>query len=346
MPGERSNLAAREGHRIFSHLPSFPRWRSDGGEAEQLPGLTMPRVSVLVLNWNTRALIRTCLDTLPLGAGDALSFETIVVDNGSIDGSLDDLRAREDILLIENRENRGYAAAVNQAYAASAGEFILLLNSDVELREGSLAVLVRFLDAHSDVAGVGPLYLNPDGSPQQHHFRLPSYGMLLANASRVFQYLPGVARGIRRYRMLDQDFSAPCRVPQPSATMLLLRRSVLPADHLLDESFPIYFNDVELAYRLAQAGHELWMTPESEVFHVHSASTRKLGVNRRRQHLASLIRYLRLTQPTWRVRVYQALVLGQNLILRGLGRPGALPLRELKNVLRGDPGPVPRAPCG
>ncbi len=303
-----------------------------------------PHVSVLVVSWNTCELTTACLDSLSPAVDDGTTYETIVVDNGSSDGSVEMLRARDDVVLVANDANLGFAAAVNQAYARSRGELVLLLNSDIEFKPGGLSALVRFLRVHENAAGVGPRYLNPDGSPQDFYFRLPTFGMLVANTSALFRALPGFVRRDRRYRMLDDDFSAATRVEQPSASCLLLRRSVLPDRYLLDEGFPIYFNDVELAWRLARAGHELWMTPHVEVFHVHGASTRRLGLDLRRQHLASLVRYLRRTQPRHRVLLFQALVLFQKVLMLVARRPDALPPRELFPALRGEPGPLPQTP--
>ena len=308
------------------------------------PSQQHPRVSILLVSWNTRPLTEACLRTLPASVDGAIDYETVVVDNGSTDGSLDLLRARDDVRLIENSSNVGFAAAVNQAYANSSGELVLLLNSDIEFKPGALGALVAFLDERPDVSGVGPLYLNPDGSPQQHHFRLPTFGMFLASSSRLLRLLPGLSTSERRYRMLGEDFSEPRPVEQPSASVLLLRRQVLPPDYLLDERFPIYFNDVELAFRLGARGHELWVLPAAEVFHVHGASTRQLGANLRRQHLASLISYVTLTEPQWRTNALKLLLFAQNAAVRLLRRPTALPFRELVAAMRGDPGPLPQAP--
>src|SRR5439155_25552606 len=145
------------------------------------------------------------------------------------------------------------------------------LNSDVEIAPRALSVLVRFLGDRPGAAGVGPLYLNPDGSPQPFPYRFPTLPAMLARASGPLRRLPPLARSVRRYGMLDDDFSQPRPVPQPSASCLLLRRDCLPAGHLLDERYPIYFNDVALARWLAGHGHELWVTPEATVRHVHGA---------------------------------------------------------------------------
>jgi GT2 family glycosyltransferase len=303
-----------------------------------------PEISILMLSWNTRELTLRCLDSLPASATKGLRYEVIVVDNGSRDGSAEALAKRSDIQLIANAENRGYAAGVNQAYARARGNLILLLNSDIEFAPGALSVLHDFLLDHDEVAGVGPLYLNPDGTFQQHHYRLPTFSMILANTSGLLSRVPALAGQLRAYRMLDEDFSRPRPVQQPSASCLLLRKSRLPAGRLLDERFPIYFNDVALAHSLATQGHQLWMTPDSVVIHEHGASTRLLGAARVRQHVGAQVRYVAATQPRYRLFLFRSLVFVEKLLALLLRRPGALGPGELIKALRGDPGPLPQGP--
>jgi GT2 family glycosyltransferase len=302
------------------------------------------RVSVLVVNWNTRALTTACLDSMGEQQDRGLSFETIVVDNGSVDGSREALDGRTDITFIANSGNLGYAAAVNQAFARSSGALVLLLNSDVELPPGALARLVAFLNEHPAAAGVAPLYLNPDGTPQPFHFRFPSFATLLANVSWVFGRLPGAGRRDRSYRMLDDDFSSPRPVDQPSASCLLLRRRCLQGPGVFDERYPIFFNDVRLALRLAEQGDRLWVTPDVSVIHEGHASTRQLGGALKRQYVASLVTLVGDTQPTSRQLVVKGVVLCQGLALRTLRRHGALSVADLLGAVRGDPGTLPSVP--
>src|SRR6202012_409414 len=103
-------------------------------------------------------------------------------------------------------------------------------NSDVEFTPGALSVLARFLRERPDVAGVGPLYLNPDGSPQSFHYRFPTLPAMLASASGPLRRLPPLGRRVPRYGLVADDLSRPRRVPQPSASCLLLRRSALRQD--------------------------------------------------------------------------------------------------------------------
>jgi GT2 family glycosyltransferase len=305
-----------------------------------------PLVSVLIVNWNTRALVLQCLDALADRMG-LVHSEVIVVDNGSVDGSGDALADRSDIRLIRNASNVGFAAAVNQAYRASSGELVLLLNSDVDLTPHALEMLTQFLAEHPGAAGVGPLYVNPDGSPQPFHFRFPTFGVTLANCSAaVRQLVPGTRRLLREYRMLDEDFSRPRTVPQPSASCLLLRRAVLPDDHIFDERYPIFFNDVQLARSFADRGLALWVTPEATVVHEAHASTRMLGSVRKRQYLGSIVRMLDETEPPAKVWLFRAVVFLQHVPIWMMRRAGEPSVRELWAALAGDVGPLPAAPPG
>jgi GT2 family glycosyltransferase/glycosyltransferase involved in cell wall biosynthesis len=302
--------------------------------------MNRPAVSILLVSWNTRSLTLACLEALPGSVDDDLRYETIVVDNGSRDGSAEALRRRGDVLLVENAENRGYAAAVNQAYARARGELVLLLNSDVRLGPAALSALVSFLLTHPDEAGVAPRYLNPDGTPQSHYYQLPTFATALALATGL-RVIPPFRRRFRAYRMLDEDFSRPRPVPQPSASCLLLRRRHLPEGDLLDEGYPIFFNDVALARSLAAVGRRLWMTPAATARHELGASTRLLGPALARHHLGALVRYLAATEPRTRLLLFRGLVLFDRLLRRLPRRPGMLPLRDLGPALRGDPGPLP-----
>jgi len=306
--------------------------------------MTERLVSILIVNWNTRELVLSCLDSLPDAAGDA-SCEVIVVDNGSVDGSADALEERREITLIRNACNLGYAAAVNQAYRRSTGDFVLLLNSDVDLTPDALSALARFLAEDPTAAGVAPLYVNPDGSPQPFHFRFPTFTTTLANGSlAVRRLLPGSTRLLRDYRMLDDDFSQPRPVPQPSASCLLLRRSFLPADHIFDERYPIFFNDVQLARSFSRLGLLLWVTPNAIVVHEAHASTRMLGTTGTRQYLASLIRMLEETEPPRKVWLYRLVVFLQHVPIWILHPSTTLGPTQLWRALSGEVGHLPSSP--
>ena len=301
-------------------------------------------LSILIVNWNTRDLILRCLESLT-AATEGIQREVIVVDNGSVDGSYDALTRKTDIILLKNERNLGFASAVNQAYKRSSGELVLLLNSDVELTREALQSMMEFLDDHPTIAGVAPLYVFPDGSPQPFHFRFPTFSVTLANCSAIAQrFVPGITRRLREYQMLDDDFSHARRVPQPSASCLMLRRPVLPGDQIFDERYPIFFNDVQFARSLAARGLELWVTPEATVIHEKSASTRMLGQTGKQQYLASTIQMLDETESRPKVWLFRAVVFAQHIPLWILARGNTIGVRQLWRALSGETGPLPAQP--
>lgn len=296
-------------------------------------------VSVLLVSWNTRDETRACLDSLPAAVDDDLRYEVVAVDNGSRDGSAELLAAYPGVRLLRNDRNLGFAAAVNQAHRLATGRLVLLLNSDVRLHPGALSTLARFLGRRPDVAGVSPRYLNPDGTAQQHYVQFPSFPAMIALFTAA-RRLPGFRRALWRFQLRGEDLNWPR--PLASGSCLLLRRSVLSPDQLLDERFPIYWNDAVLARSLHNAGHSLWMIPDATVTHTRGASCRLLGPAIRHRHLlGGLVRYQRLTQPAHRLPLFRAVVLLDHLTRRLTGRPVPLRLRTLWATLRGELGPLP-----
>jgi GT2 family glycosyltransferase len=303
-----------------------------------------PQLSILIVNWNTRDLILRCLESLA-AATEGLRCEVIVVDNGSVDGSPDALTRRTDITLLKNQRNLGFASAVNQAYKRSSGELVLLLNSDVGVDRQALQSMMGFLEDHPTIAGVAPLYVFPNGSPQPFHFRFPTFSVTLANCSAIARrFIPGITRRLREYQMLDDDFSHARPVPQPSASCLLLRRSILPDDHVLDECYPIFFNDVQFARSLTSQGLDLWVTPDATVVHDGGASTRMLGISGKRQYLGSTIRMLTETESRSKVWLFRVVVFAQHVPLWVLARPKTIGVRQLWMALSGDVGSLPKEP--
>src|SRR5689334_13420914 len=133
-----------------------------------------PDVSIIIVSWNTRELLLGCLQSLPAAVGN-LRADVWVADNGSTDGSLAAVHARFPLVrLIQNNSNPGFAAANNQAIAASTGRYALLLNSDTIAWPASIEQLVRFADGKPTTGVVGARLLNPDGSFQASFADFPS----------------------------------------------------------------------------------------------------------------------------------------------------------------------------
>jgi GT2 family glycosyltransferase len=298
-----------------------------------------PLLSVLLISWNTREQTRQCLESLAATAPADLNYEVVAVDNASSDGSADMLADQPRVRLIRNSHNTGFAAAVNQAYRRSTGQLVLLLNSDIRFHPGALTRMIDHLRERPEVAGVSPLYLNPDGTFQQHYVQQPSFAATLALVTAL-RRMPGFRQALHRFQMRGEDFSRPRQLA--SGSCMLLRRAVLGRQSIFDEAFPVYWNDAILARQLQQAGHQLWMLPDAKVTHTRGASCRLLGPTIRFRHLlGSLIGYLRTTQPRHRMAVFRAVLLVDHLVKRLLGRPVQLGMADLFAALRGDVGPLP-----
>ena len=300
--------------------------------------MSKPEISVLLTSWNTREETRLCLESLH-AAADGLAYEVVAVDNGSLDGSAELLAADPRVRLIRNDRNVGFAAAVNQANREAQGELILLLNSDVRFHEGALQTMVEFLHDRPDAAGVSPLYLNPDGTFQQHYVQLPSFAACIGLWT-VLKRFPGFRGALHRFQMRGEDFSQPRELS--SGSCLLMRAQVVGPGQIFDERFPIYWNDAILARELSAGGHRMWMIPDAVVTHSRGASCRRLGPAMRFRHLlGGLVCYLRLTEPAYRVELFRAVLIADYLIKTVCGRTTALGWGDLLAALRGDVGPLP-----
>jgi GT2 family glycosyltransferase len=227
-------------------------------------------LSVVVVNWNTREMLSGCLASVYGTAGD-LDMEVLVVDNASTDGSAEMVRASfAEVHLIENADNVGFAQANNQAIRLSNGRYVLLLNSDTEVHPGALERLVQFMDLDPEAGGCGPRLLNADGSLQASCHPMLTPG-------REFWRLLFLERLWRQatYAQHKWDVEAPRRVEVIKGACLLLRRKALEQVGPLDEQYFMYTEEMDLCYRLAQAGWKLWWVPHAVVKHYGEASSRQ-----------------------------------------------------------------------
>ncbi len=253
----------------------------------------MTDVTIAIVNWNTRKLLEDCLKSLPAGTA-GLHAQVIVVDNGSRDGSAEMVRRRfPDMTLIANEENLGFARGNNQACALARGRYFLLLNPDTIVRPGAVGTMAEFLDAHTEAAGVTCRLLNLDGSFQRYYKRLPSWPAVLGTFTVCKNLFPE-NRWSQAFYMEGEAFDRDVPVEQPPATCLMLRRTLFSGSTVLDERFPILFNDIDLCRTLKDRGHTLWFLPNAEVVHYGSGGgVGQMGDEAIVDYMIGLIRYYR-----------------------------------------------------
>ena len=232
-------------------------------------------LSVVIVNWNTRELLRDCLASV-LAALDGLSVEVLVVDNASTDGSPAMVRAAfPAVRLIDSPTNIGFAAGNNLALRQAKGRHVLLLNSDTLVRDGVLREAVAWLDAHPETGVLGPTILNADGTLQPSCSSFPT----LRNLALQLLGITRIAR-LDGYRLTGWDRSTARRVDVVSGAAMFVRRAAMQEVGLLDESFFFYGEETDWCYRFARAGWHIAFVPIPAVTHFGGGSVRALSHRR------------------------------------------------------------------
>jgi len=232
-------------------------------------------LSVVIVNWNTRDLLRDCLNSLIAGLG-RLEAEVFVVDNASTDGSAEMVAAEfPAVRLLPQPVNLGFAAGNNVALRLARGRHVLLLNTDTLVHGLVLPDAVACLDSNPGVGVLGPRVLNTDGTVQASCSSFPSLGNLLLQTL-------GVTRVARwdGYRMTGWDRSEMRRVDVISGAAMFVRRSAMEQVGLLDESFFFYGEETDWCHRFGQAGWETMYVPLPAITHFGGGSVRSLNHRR------------------------------------------------------------------
>ena len=266
---------------------------------------THPDVSVLVVTYEHGDEIADCLGAALAQAGEGLEVEVVVADNASRDDTAARVTARgaDGVRLLAMGANRGFAAAVNAAFAASSGEHVLILNPDCVMDAGCARALRDHLAARPQVALAAALLHDPDGTPQMHaRSDVGLAGVLWAYTTigkRIDALRGGHAAAARRYAELwaDGPPREPVAVFCPAAACVMARRGDLRPQPL-DERFPLFFNDGDLCRRLKDAGRAVEIVPAATAAHGYGTSVgraqRADPARMRAEWVASLRRYAAL----------------------------------------------------
>lgn len=248
---------------------------------------TAAEVSVAVVNYNTRELLARCLETVfSEGASNV-----VVVDNASADGSAPYVRDRfPGVQLIENKANLGYGAAANQAVQHTSQPFVLLLNADTELQPGCVAALATHAGGSPRAGIVAPAIVTTGGTRERSYFPFPgTLDWLLENEplAPLVRRLPP----LKRRSVSFQPADSPRPVPWVMGCAMLLRREAVESMGGFDESYFMYYEEVDLCRRMADAGWEVHFTPAARVTHVGGASTSQYRTEMLIRHFQSTLQY-------------------------------------------------------
>ena len=252
----------------------------------------MRDLSIVIVSWNTKALLRDCLESI---CNLSLDAEVFVADNASSDGSPELVEAAfPKVTLIRTGANLGFAKANNLALKQAIGRYWLLLNSDTLVPDGALEALVAALDAHPEAAVAGSLLLNVDGSLQPSWARFPSFKSELTGELERSQCPYTDAQLSDPTARVSL---APFTCDWVGGAVYCVRASAAQKAGLLDEKFFMYSEETEWCHRLKRVtGGTTILVPASTVTHLGGGSSRAVPVATRRRMWRSSLRFFRLTQ--------------------------------------------------
>jgi len=256
-------------------------------------------LSIIITSYNTKDLLDQCLSSVCRTLKKSeLTFEIIVIDNASTDRSQEMVsRKYPKVVCIINKENVGFGKANNLGIHKAKGEYILLLNSDTQVRNGAIEQLFSFCKTHTKSI-VGPKLTNSDGSIQTScgpFFSLPVVFAVL--------FLKGDYNGLTRWSLKKEQI-----VDWVSGACLCASKSMFFDGLLFDESIFMYMDEIDLLYRAKQKGYTVYFNPNATVMHVGSGSS----TNKRKGPILNIYRgfmqFYRKFYPGWRVRVLHSML--------------------------------------
>ena len=237
------------------------------------------KLSVVIVNYNVEHFLEQCLLSVRK-AMQAVDGEVFVVDNNSIDGSVKMVKDKfPEVKLLANNKNLGFSKANNQAIKLASGEYVLLLNPDTVVEDDTFSKVIEFMDSHPDAGGLGVKMVDGSGK------FLPESKRGLPTPEAAFYKMFGISKIFprsKRFSKYHLGYLSPDEVHEVdilAGAFMLMRKSVLDKTGLLDESFFMYGEDIDLSYRIVKAGYKNYYFPETRIIHYKGESTKKSSVN-------------------------------------------------------------------
>jgi len=266
-----------------------------------------PRVSVLIVNWNTAELLDKAIASVFAHPGQ-FEIEVIVVDNGSVDGSVERLKSNwPDVRVFALSRNIGFGPANNLAASEAAGDAFMLLNSDAECQPGTINTLLAELDADQGIACVGPRHMNSDGSLQRSTNGLPTLWNDTIELTGLTRFAP-FRRLLRKRFPWWGDHEDRIETGWVNGACMMIRRAAFEAVSGFDPDFVLYGEEVELCIRFKTQGWKVVFTPAALVLHHEGRSLDHDPGFRLQLMFAGHVRIYRKHAPIWKRTAFQALV--------------------------------------
>jgi GT2 family glycosyltransferase len=251
------------------------------------------QLSIIIVCWNVRDELLNCLRSIFANPPGCV-YEIIVIDNASSDGTVDAVnRQFPAVKLIANNENRGFAAANNQGIEVAHGRYIFFLNPDTVLKNNSIDILLDYMEHNTDVGACSPRLLFEDGRIQKTVRRFPSYTGAL-HRHTFFKVLGIFKPAYNKWLMKDFSYNQIAEVEQVIGAALMVRKEVLDNVGPMDEkNFFMYYEEVDLCYRIKQAEWRVMFVPDAEIVHLAGRSSGQVPVEKTIMAMTSLLRFFK-----------------------------------------------------
>lgn len=267
----------------------------------------IPDVSVIIVNWNTRDLLQQALESLYQETHD-ITFETIVIDNASRDGTTDYIQKEwQQVKIIALHENLGFGVANNIGFKESSGRYILVLNSDTIVLPSTLSGMVGFLDTHPKAGCVGCRHLNPDGTLQGSMDSFPSLFKDFLCFSDMYR-IPVLQPFLQKKYPYWSNHDKICKVDWVNGSCMMVRCEVIEEVGGFDNGCFMYAEELDWCYRMKNAGWEVFFTPESEIIHIGGQSSKKIADKRITLLYKGHYRFYRRNYSMWKYLVLRIIV--------------------------------------
>lgn len=262
-------------------------------------------LSISIVSYNVKRLLGLCLESIQAHT-KGISYQVIVVDNGSSDGTVAMLAEEYPwVKVIANRKNRGFAAAQNVGLGMGRGRYLFSLDSDTYITGDTFSAMVKFMDQFPDAGAAGAKLLSPQGLRQYSRRRFPpSIWPVIYRGSFLKKILPPSAQ-VRYYEMSDVVLASETEVDWVYGGNIIFRRQALEQIGLFDERFFIYCEDIDISYRMQEYGWKRYFVPDASIYHYGQQGTKQIKI---RSYLRHVVSYLKLFQKYhWRLdERYQA----------------------------------------
>jgi len=237
------------------------------------------KISIVIVNYNVAYFLEQCLNSV-YRALEGIDSEVFVVDNNSIDGSIDMIEDRfPSVSLIANTSNVGFSKANNQAMLRSTGEYILLLNPDTVVEEDTFQQCIKFMDQHPNTGGLGVRMIDGKGNFLPESKRgLPTPAVAFYKIFGLSKLFPK-SRIFGKYHMGYLDEHEVNEIEILSGAYMFMRKKALEKVGLLDEAFFMYGEDIDLSYRIIEGGYKNYYFPKTQIIHYKGESTKKSSIN-------------------------------------------------------------------